>query len=325
MTQSNEIHDFYSVATKYVAIAAIFVILPFAVNNFLQDRLFLGFMSMAVISILGFNALFIVWGRYIALLTFCIQVPIIVFFLSVSFLEQGIIGALWSPPALLSFYIMLPERLAWLANFILLIVVAILSWTQLDNAIAMRVVATLTAASIFSGVFMRIITLQQNKLRKLAVTDPLTGLKNRMLLTETLEQAIYFNRRNGEPMTLLAIDLDHFKRINDTFGHEAGDKVLVNVATLLSARMRHSDKIFRIGGEEFLCLLYGSDKQNSKQIAEQIRIEVSTSCGLPDMPVTISLGVASLNAGEDSRTWMKRADDNLYAAKGNGRNRIVAL
>ncbi len=180
------------------------------------------------------------------------------------------------------------------------------------------------AVSVFTAIFTRIISDQQDKLQALAVTDPLTGLFNRTLLQVSLEQVIQQNNRTDEPMTLITIDIDHFKKINDTLGHDAGDSVLKSVADLLRKRFRRIDKVFRLGGEEFMVLLHGTDNVNGQQIAEELRNAVTLLETLPNQPITVSIGVATFQSGEDWTTWMKRSDDNLYRAKLEGRNQVVA-
>ncbi len=250
-------------------------------------------------------------------------VPAVLFFLTLAFKQQGIFGALWSYPALLSFYCMLPERKAWLANVALLCVVLPRAWMVLDSAIALRVMFTLLAVSVISVIFLRVISVQQRQLQTLAVRDALTGLYNRALLHATLEQAVEQSQRSGVPMGLLTLDLDYFKNINDTLGHEAGDQVLRSVGKFLLQRLRRSDSAFRLGGEEFLILLYGTNAENSRRLAEELRDAIANLAILPHYPVTVSIGVAALEAGEDWQTWMKRSDQQLYDAKQKGRNRVA--
>jgi len=125
-------------------------------------------------------------------------------------------------------------------------------------------------------------------------------------------------------MTLISLDLDNFKKINDTLGHDAGDDVLRGIGKLLQKRIRRSDKVFRLGGEEFLILLYETDSAQGLLVAEELRKKIESMRLLPDRSVTTSVGVATLQPKEDWRDWMKRSDDNLYRAKKEGRNRVLA-
>jgi len=301
------------------------ILTPFSINNFIQGRTILGAGSLAVVGFLAFNAWSItVHNRYYATLTFFGMVPTIVFFLTISLQAQGMIGVFWCYPAVLTFYFMLPERMAWIANALLLIVVVPQAWGILPDPLSIRMIATLLTVSVFSAIFVRVITEQQDRLQEQAVTDPLTGVLNRVLLQSSLVQAIQQNKRTGVPMTLVAIDLDHFKTINDTLGHNAGDKVLRGVGDLLTKRCRLVDKVFRLGGEEFLTLLYGTDVENGCRVAEELRQAVASASIIRGHNVTASLGVATLQSGEDWDEWLGRSDAKLYEAKVQGRDRVVS-
>jgi diguanylate cyclase (GGDEF)-like protein len=315
--------DFLHESTLGVAIVGLLILAPFSINHFIHERFFLGTGSLLIVLILGFNAWSITRGRYYPMLTLLGLVPAILFFLAVALREQGIIGAFWCYPAVISFYFILPERKAWIANAALLAVTLPLAWEGLEPPMAIRMAATLLAVSIFSIIFIRVITEQQKRLRAQAVTDPLTRLYNRLLLRDSLERAIQHSSRTGEAMSIVTLDLDNFKLINDTLGHDAGDTALRGIGGLLKKRLRRNDKIFRLGGEEFLALLHGTDADNAWRIAEELRSAVASLMLLPDHPITVSIGVATLMPGEDWTAWMKRSDENLYRAKYEGRNRVV--
>ncbi len=316
--------DFRSKSTLGVAISGLVLLTPFSVNNFLQGRYLLGVGSAVIVAMLAANAWSVSRGRYHPSLVLFGLVPIILLFLDLSLRKQGIVGALWCYPAMLAFYAMLPERKAWVANGALLAVCLPQAWLVLEGPLAARVTVTLIAVSTFSVIFVRVITGQQHRLEGQAVTDPLTGLSNRVLLRDSLEQAIQQSHRTGTPMTLVALDLDHFKSINDTLGHDAGDRVLRSVGEVLQRRIRRADRAFRLGGEEFLALLYGADEESGQQVAEELRGAIATLAPLPDRSVTASVGIATLRPDESWREWMKRSDENLYRAKSGGRDQVVA-
>jgi diguanylate cyclase (GGDEF)-like protein len=164
------------------------------------------------------------------------------------------------------------------------------------------------------------------QLLDMAWTDPLTGLRNRARLEEIVEQQLALAGR-GQTLSLLLIDVDHFKDINDRYGHEAGDRALVVVAGLIAERMRRSDYLFRVGGEEFLALLPGCDLAQAAGIATEIRelIADSTIEGLRREELTVSIGVAQHGPdGEDFKTLFHEADQRLYQGKQQGRNHVEA-
>lgn len=181
----------------------------------------------------------------------------------------------------------------------------------------------------------RILDLQQElvkareALREQACHDGLTGLFNRITILEMLQNEIGRSRREKTPMSLLMLDLDHFKKINDTYGHLAGDAVLREAAKRMKAVVRQYDAVGRYGGEEFLVLMPGSDVENSMAQAERIRqIIAAEPCpfGEANIPMTCSIGFASTASGiaPIPNELIREADSALYEAKRSGRNRTVA-
>lgn len=316
--------DYMNKLLMGLAVLSILLLTPFAINNFVQGRLLLGLGSASIVLIFALNAWSITqYERYYPTLILFGIVPAILFFLTVSLRSQGIIGVLWCFPAVISFYFMLPEKRAWLANAALLLVTCPFVWAEFPVGLAVRILITLTISSVLSAIFVNVITEQRDKLMTLAITDPLTGLLNRVSFSDSLSRAVDTSHRLGTPMTLVALDLDHFKQVNDELGHDAGDAVLCDVAILLRAHAQPADQVFRLGGEEFLMLLHGSDLERSRILAEEVRSAISRLQTLPGRPVTASLGMATLEPSEGWQQWMKRSDDNLYLAKEFGRNQVA--
>lgn len=168
-----------------------------------------------------------------------------------------------------------------------------------------------------------------DELRSLAAHDPLTRLLNRRGLTDALEA--HFRSRTAEPAFLLIVDIDHFKRINDTHGHKAGDLVLCHVADALNASARQSDLICRLGGEEFVVAALGSDKAGVLQLAERMRVaierlEVPDSSRCQSIRCTATIGVSErLDSVQAFDDCLQQADTALYRGKAAGRNRVEWL
>lgn len=155
--------------------------------------------------------------------------------------------------------------------------------------------------------------------------DPLTGVYNRATLEETLARETKIAQRYLRPLALLVLDIDHFKRVNDTFGHTVGDCVIKATAERTALCIRSTDILFRFGGEEFVVLLSNTDLAGAQLLAERIRRSVESNpvcCGNVETSVTISLGVTELNADDSSSTFFVRTDEALYRAKRQGRNRV---
>ena len=167
----------------------------------------------------------------------------------------------------------------------------------------------------------------ENKFKKLSITDDLTKLYNSRHFFNRLKDEIERTNRYGHPLSLLIMDLDNFKKYNDTYGHIEGDKVLANSGEILRKSLRKTDSAYRYGGEEFTIILPESSGQEAMHFAERIRQAFDTEgCrSKPEsfMPVTVSVGVAQYARGEKISDFIKRADKNLYAAKNQGKNCII--
>lgn len=165
---------------------------------------------------------------------------------------------------------------------------------------------------------------RSRQLELLAFTDPLTGLDNRRSMLRRLVAAISGARRHGRPLAAAMLDLDHFKTINDTHGHNIGDAVLIMVAQRLTARLRKEDVVGRLGGEEFLVLLPDTDDGAADAAVESLRHTVADTpmrVSGHDIVVTVSAGLATWT-GEEAEELVRRADTALYAAKAAGRNAV---
>jgi diguanylate cyclase (GGDEF)-like protein len=158
-----------------------------------------------------------------------------------------------------------------------------------------------------------------------ALRDPLTGTGNRLAMTQALQREIELSRRSQQPLAVLMLDIDHFKRINDLHGHAAGDEALRSVAQTLKAQLRNIDMVFRYGGEEFLVLLSSTNGEAAAMVGERLRQavhELQLSAEGQSMELSISLGCACLQVGESSDQLLQRADMALLQAKRGGRNRL---
>ncbi|WP_411359983.1 GGDEF domain-containing protein [Pseudidiomarina salilacus] len=161
------------------------------------------------------------------------------------------------------------------------------------------------------------------RLEYIAVTDPLTGLNNRGKLDQALSRALRRAKNEKLGCCVILIDIDHFKRVNDDFGHQTGDRVLIELAQLFRSNLRATDIVGRWGGEEFLIVLPASDRQQGKVLAEKIRITVEAFVFVNEIRITVSSGVACYQVDDSEQTLMRRADQALYAAKAQGRNRTI--
>lgn len=177
-----------------------------------------------------------------------------------------------------------------------------------------------------SGLKERYVATQREAgaLRSYAETDFLTGVANRRSLSEALDRELRRCRSEGSSLALILLDVDRFKDVNDTLGHEEGDRALRRIALLMDRNRRRSDVFGRWGGEEFLLVAPDLDLDGGRRAAERLRAIIEESSRGTRAPVTASFGVAQLAPGDDMASLVRRADEALIAAKGAGRNRVEA-
>ena len=305
-----------------LATAAAVCLLPFSVNAFVQENHGLGVGILCAVLVLGIDALAIYLKKSPPIPLILLLVPIVAG-TAISLKTQGFFGALWAYPTVVLFTFSLSRRMANVGSILLLLIVSALVYRYIDLAFTIRFFATLTLTIIFANIVLSIIVDLHRRLLDQAVVDPLTGVFNRRHMERSLSEAIERLRRNSTPTSLLLMDVDGFKSINDQFGHAKGDSVLKEVVSLIAKRSRKLDLLFRIGGEEFMLLLPDTKEAAAAVVAEQLRASVAESPLLDGRQVTVSIGVGELRPGESLDSWMKHADDALYAAKKAGRNRVV--
>ncbi len=166
---------------------------------------------------------------------------------------------------------------------------------------------------------------KEEKLEKLAMYDSLTGIYNRNKFNEILKYEMNMSKRYKTPLSLIMFDLDHFKKVNDRYGHDTGDKVLKMIAKTVLNNIRLTDTFARWGGEEFFLILPKTDIEKAKNIAEGLRSKIENANFKEIGKITCSFGVVSLKEDDDEKELIKRADEAMYLAKKNGRNRVEVL
>ncbi len=160
----------------------------------------------------------------------------------------------------------------------------------------------------------------------LAHTDPLTKTNNRTAFNDIIEREYKLANRTSNHLSLIFVDIDHFKSVNDQYGHECGDITLASVAGIIKDTVRGSDIVFRYGGEEFVVLLSGANLEKAGEIAERIRKAIACNTlayGMNTINITASLGVSALKGNDNVESFIHNADQAMYQAKNDGRNRVV--
>lgn len=299
------------------------LVLPIAISNYLAGEKVLAAVTVFMLITLGFTATAFYLDKFqLGAITLFIFVLMIVIAYSMS--KLGIYGIFWAYPTVLFIYFGVFRRIAKIYTAVFFVYFTLLVFYLIEFGTAIRSVIALVITILFTNIFLNIIEHLQERLVEQSNRDPLTGAFNRRHLASNLEEALERKRRSDTPASILLFDLDHFKSINDDFGHAVGDRVLKEFVLLIRKRRRTLDKLFRIGGEEFLLFLPDTPESGAIRLAEDIRCSVSTTGFIENRKVSVSIGTSELNKDESVKTWVKRGDDALYKAKQGGRNRSVS-
>jgi diguanylate cyclase (GGDEF)-like protein len=306
----------------YIAIVVGMAAAPFAIHNILTGHPRLGAAILGLTSLFWIDALAIYLKKKPPLPFSLLIVPFVTC-VAFSIATHGIYSIFWCSPTIMYCYFAMSRRAAIWSSIALAVFYTGLIYFYVDTTAAFRYIVSAFASIAAINAVIMIINDLQSKLLDQIVTDPLTGAFNRRHMNQTLAEAIERNRRTGAPASVLMIDIDHFKKINDTLGHAAGDAVLKGLVTVITEKSRKLDRLFRIGGEEFLLFLPDTKGSDAMVRAEIVRRMIAAAPLLAKRPVTASIGVSEIANDVGVETWIKRADDALYVAKAGGRDRVV--
>lgn len=228
---------------------------------------------------------------------------------------------LWIYPALTATFFLITPRTAATISALFLVLIGFVIWPEINLFTAIEFYVSASATLMFSYAFADRMRHQHRQLEHLATKDPLTGAGNRRALEEKLMEMMTHQRRNQDiPASLILMDLDKFKDVNDNFGHAVGDEILVEFVQMVEDRVRTSDTVFRFGGEEFVVIAENTQLKDATNLAEKLRSEVIENPVLAKYNVTISVGTAQFDKYETAFEWLGRADKAMYQAKDAGRN-----
>lgn len=171
---------------------------------------------------------------------------------------------------------------------------------------------------------LRALEIEKSEFERSSKEDPLTGCLNRAGFSSVLMREQENLSKNGRPVSFVILDIDHFKHINDSYGHQVGDEVLVNLTKLIQGKIRNTDALVRWGGEEFVVLCGDTPIQNAQFLAEKLRVAIECTALIKQQQVTCSFGIAEMIPDEDPKRLFERADKALYASKEGGRNRVTS-
>jgi diguanylate cyclase (GGDEF)-like protein len=310
-----------SIAIRLCVLAAVLLV-PFLLRNVVVGRLGLAGVVLVAMLVLAANAWVLHrWGR--PPIPYSLTVVALCSAVGVAIALNGLNSLPWIYPMLFVTYFVVERRRAHVIALAFLGGVAGLLWRDFGPEVMAPVAAAMLLIVFMLNVVLNVIGDLQRALVEQAITDPLTGAFNRRHLASQLERLTATGPAAQRPNALIALDIDHFKSINDRHGHAGGDEVLRRVVEVITARKRRSDLLFRTGGEEFVLLLPGTTTDEAERLAQALRQLIEQAPLLPGQSVTVSLGVSLQRPGHDVETWFGAADRALYEAKRTGRNRVV--
>lgn len=305
-----------------LSVVGVCCFLPFFFFDFFRGNYLLSLAILVLTLVFVVNGYSIYRGKKILIPFEILLIPAAASII-ISIIRQGVFGTYWCYPLLLFFYFVLSRRTANLCAVLLLVVVTIIVFQYIGLDVTIRLAVSLALLIVMANIIVGAIDDLHRRLLEQAIKDPLTGAFNRRYMITRLTDATLQKQRAKLPASVLALDIDFFKRINDEIGHAAGDEVLISIVEIIVGRVRQSDKLFRVGGEEFLLFLSETNEAEAAIVAEHLRALIAEAALLEDRAVTVSVGVSELHAGESLEEWIKSADDALYRAKQDGRNRVV--
>jgi diguanylate cyclase (GGDEF)-like protein len=299
------------------------ILTPLLINCFIERRFGAGFATLIVVTLFSIEAAALWAGKEPPIPYYFLIFPMSLA-LGISLAAKGLYGALWAYPVAIACYFLLSQKIANICAVILLISGTVMVGRSVDLGMAFRFAASFGMTSGVANCIFSVVTQLQKELQQQAITDPLTGTYNRRHMDACLAEFAENGRDKTDAASILLIDVDHFKRINDILGHASGDYVLVELTNLIKKSIRKTDQLFRVGGEEFLLLLPETNAEDSMVVAESIRAAIANATWLENYPpVTISVGVSQHRFSVLAHEWLKTADEALYRAKTSGRNRVV--
>lgn len=296
---------------------------PFVILRYLNGQTLHALLDLAIVLAAMGNAGYSYWRG---------EVPPVSLHLAAGFYTLGAIAVVylnspifvfWVFPTVLSNFFLLRPRTAVIVNLLAIACIIPIAMRLGSTLDSFGMLSSLLIGSTMAYLFARLTEQQRHQLQLFASQDALTLLGNRRAMDEELQICIDDFMRHKTPATLIVFDLDFFKNINDRFGHSVGDNILVQIGSLLLARLRKTDRAFRFGGEEFVLLARNTTLAEAANIAEQIRAQIHSEIAGPDGYISASFGCACIATNESREQWFIRADRAMYSAKIQGRNRVV--
>lgn len=314
--------DFHLSIVCILGFVATGAVSPFLVYRALKGQWAIFFIDLAMIALAGGIAIYAWRTRKSEAAAMLMATTICCGFVLTAF-KNSSVSPYWLYCIVLFAFSLVPPRQAVLLSLFSFSAVVIQPNIFAESVQKVTFIATFFATTLFSFIFAKRNEYQRQALIELAKTDVLTDIGNRRAFIEEFAIALANTNRQSQTTALAIFDIDHFKMINDNYGHEVGDEVLVKITHLIKKNLRPNDRIFRVGGEEFCLLIQNTDQQTVENNINRIREILAGTALICAHQVTLSAGVTHVIKNDTLEACLKRADDALYTAKNNGRNRVI--
>lgn len=231
----------------------------------------------------------------------------------------------WAYPSLVVIFYLLNPRIAFIIGSMAILAI-IPALSDAESVVhKAKMLLTLFVNLICAFIFANVTNTQSLELKRLMRKDPLTQVGNRGAMEQAIKTVFANYQQSAKTCSALMVDIDHFKNINDTYGHQVGDEILRKVADIIDGNVRLSESVYRYGGEEFLVLARNMEKADAQHLAERLRQKIESADFTNGIKITISIGLSELGDEHDVDAWLRQADQAMYAAKRRGRNRVVSF
>lgn len=287
---------------------------PFAVARALNGEWLAFALDLALIAVMSGNAVF-AWRTGNSNLAGKINAVVVSVSCALLGGVLGPAGLFWAYTVILANYMLAPRLLATVCGTLLIIAGLVVAPSGSAATMAAFAVSAVLVM-LYAFIFASLTNVQRKLLEGLATRDPLTGVSNRRCLEIELAEALKGHHARGEPATVAVLDLDHFKQVNDDYGHDTGDRVLMAFTERVQQCIRKRDRLYRLGGEEFVLLLPDTDHSGARAALEKVRDAVQAEPLAEGLRVTTSIGAATLDPDDDWPRWLAR---RLGALPGQGR------
>ena len=297
-------------------------LIPFVYVRLREAQWAMAYLEMLIVFVMALLFVFVYFSRRVRTAGVFLALGFVAAALMTTLL-LGVEQVFWAYPALVVAFFMLDTRHAVVLSAGFTLCFLAILWRELPLLDLARIGLTLAVTTLLANAFALTNRRQQRVLRDMANLDPLTGAGNRRAQNRQLDHVTAIFLRSNAPASLLILDIDHFKQINDVHGHIAGDQVLLEVADLIRRHTRLSDDLYRYGGEEFVVIAEQTALAAAITLAEKLRAGIASHVFSAGIRLTVSIGVSQLQRGEGRQGWLGRTDAALYRAKHEGRNQVV--